>query len=258
MVTSKAPAAIKTMATKPAKGQSMLWGSPIEFWDLWGVRLLFTGAIVGVGGLVLSALSAYVLYRVADVAQKDLSSQTAQATAELGKAQADIENSKVEIARANEGAAKANARANEAQLALEKLKAPRIIPSAEIPRLVALLSTFAGTKAAIYILGEGPEPNGLAGVVGAILKQAYWDFLSWNWSGVGAATGILVICKDGSEKQITDACDALVRAFVSVKLDVGRQQWPGDWAQVGGMLNGPNPPSPYDAPIRIIIGTKLQ
>lgn len=50
----------------------MLWGSPIEFWDLWGVRLLFGGAIIGVGGLVISALSAYILYRVADVAQREL------------------------------------------------------------------------------------------------------------------------------------------------------------------------------------------
>jgi hypothetical protein len=226
----------------------MLWGSPIEFWDLWGVRLLFIGAVVGVGGLVLSAFSAYVLYRVADVAQRDLSTQTEQAKSE-------IEKSKAEIAKANEGAAKANARANEAQLALERLKAPRTIPSAEIPRLIALLSTFAGTNAAIYILGDGPEPNGLAGIVASILKQAKWDFLSWNWVGVGAVTGIVVIGKDASA---TAACDALVRALISVNLDAGRQTWPGEWGQVGGMLNGPNPPSPHEAPIRIIIGTKPQ
>ena len=95
MVANKAVVEIATRATNSAKDQSMLWGSPIEFWDLWGVRLLFIGALIGVGGLVLSALSAYVLYRVADVSQKDLASETSRATTELGKA-------KAEIAKANE------------------------------------------------------------------------------------------------------------------------------------------------------------
>jgi hypothetical protein len=118
MVASSAEAAVNTMATKTAKGQSMLWGSPLEFWDLWGVRLLFIGAVVGVGGLALSALSAYVLYRVADVAQKDLVAETSRAATELTAAQADIEKSRAEIAQANEGAAKANESALKLQLLL--------------------------------------------------------------------------------------------------------------------------------------------
>jgi len=154
--------------------------------------------------------------------------------------------------------AEANARAVEAQLALEKLKTPRSIPPKEIARLVALLSAFAGTNAAIYILGEAPEPNGLAGVIAGILKAAKWDALTWHWSGVGAATGIVVLFKEGTEAQVGAACDALISAFVSVHLDAGKQQWPGDWGQFGGMLNGPNQPAPTAAPIRIVIGNKPQ
>jgi hypothetical protein len=154
--------------------------------------------------------------------------------------------------------AEANARALEARLALEKLKAPRSIPSSEIPRLIKLLSGFAGTNAAIYILGEGPEPNAISGVIADLLKKAKWDALSWNWSGVGAATGIVVLFKEGTEGQIGAACDALVAAFISVNLDAVKQQWPGDWDHFGGMLNGPNPPAPTAAPIRIVIGTKPQ
>jgi hypothetical protein len=68
--------------------------------------------------------------------------------------------------------AEANARATNAQLALEKLKAPRSMQAAQMPPLVTLLSAFAGTNAAVYVLGEGPEPNSLAALIAGILKQA--------------------------------------------------------------------------------------
>lgn len=160
MVASKAKAAVSTMATKTTTGESMLWGSPIEFWDLWGVRLLFIGAVVGVGGLVLSALSAYVLYRVADVAQKDLAAETSRAATELAQAQADIEKSKAESAHANEriaelstqaeqlrkNTAEANAQAARAQLELEKFKRPRSISEEQRNRIAEKMTEFSGQQ----------------------------------------------------------------------------------------------------------------
>jgi hypothetical protein len=154
--------------------------------------------------------------------------------------------------------AEANARAMEARVELEKFKAPRSIPAEAMPRLVALLSAFAGTNVAIYIMGESPEPNALAGIVDGLLKQANWVSQSWNWSGVGASAGIIVLYKDGTAGQVGAACEALVAALTSVNLSAGTQQWPGDWDHFGGMLNGPNSPSPTAAPIRIVIGTKPQ
>jgi hypothetical protein len=138
------------------------------------------------------------------------------------------------------------------------LKTPRTIPPSEIPRLVTDLSKFSGTNVAIYILGEGPEPNGLAGIISALLKRANWTPLTWNWSGAGSATGIVVLLKSGTEGQVGPACDALITGFNSVNLDAVKQLWPGDWDHFGGMLNGPNPPAPTEAPIRIVIGTKPQ
>jgi hypothetical protein len=82
--------------------------------------------------------------------------------------------------------------------------------------------------------------------------------LDWHWSGVGAATGIVVLYKPGEQGQVGAACDALVGALNSVHLDAGKQEWPGDCDHFGGMLNGPNPPAPTAAPIRIVIGTKPQ
>src|ERR1700682_847901 len=119
-----ASAIIAAMAeTNNASDHSLLWGYAVEFWDRVGIWSLIAGAILGVIALLLTAASAYVLYRVADIAQVELVSETKrsaerieQAKADLGIAQADIEKSKVEIARANERAAEATQKANEAAL----------------------------------------------------------------------------------------------------------------------------------------------
>lgn len=145
--------------------------------------------------------------------------------------------------------AEANARALEAQAELARFKAPRSILA---------LSKFAGTDAAIYVLGEGPEPNGLAASIGDVLTQSHWTILSWNWSGAGAATGIIVLFKPGSAAEIESACDALVTALNSVHIASAKETWPGDWEHFGGMLNGPQSPGPTAAPIRIVIGSKPQ
>jgi hypothetical protein len=108
-------------------------------------------------------------------------------------------------------------------------------------------------------MGEGMEPNGLAGSIRDVLLQSHWQTLTWNWVGAGAAAGILVVAKPNSDAGIDAACDALVSAFRSAHLDAAKEPGPGpDWEQFGGMLNGPNPPSPTEAPIRIIIGNKPQ
>jgi hypothetical protein len=164
-----------------------------------------------------------------------------------------------DTADANARAADANARALEAQAALARFKEPRGISAFDRPNLVSALSKFPGTNAAIYVLGPGPEPNGLADSLLNVLKEASWDVLAWNWSGVGSSTGVIVIPKPNSPAEIEAVCDALVAALNSVHIVSAKQAWPGpDWEHFGGMLNGPNPPSPTAAPIRIIVGTKPQ
>src|ERR1700730_8520090 len=61
---------------KATRDQSMFWGHDIAFWDWWGIRLMFGGAILGTAALLVSLASAYVLYRVADIAQANLLSTT--------------------------------------------------------------------------------------------------------------------------------------------------------------------------------------
>ncbi len=252
-----------------------------EWWDFWlilsvvfaalaavAIGITTTGSIVSHKREAAAAESALEKYKVDAKADADVKIDAARTEAKVALEKASNESAerirgveekaRVDVAKANESAEQAKAAAAEANLALARLKTPRTIPTAEYPRLVGELSKFEGTKVAIYILGEGPEPNGLAGIISALLKQSQWEPLSWNWTGVGATTGVVVLIKEGTEGQVGAASDALVAAFASVNLDTGKQTWPGDWEHFGGMLNGPNPPDPTAAPIRIVVGTKPQ
>ena len=162
-----------------------------------------------------------------------------------------------DTAQANARAADANARALQAQAELARFKAPRSLPDSDKSRLIALWSEFAGTNAAVYILGEGPEPAILGLSIKDILTQSRWSVDTWTWTGAGAAAGVVVLFKPGSVPEIEAACDSIVRGLISVHINSKKEPWPGpDWNQFPGMLNGP--PSPATAPIRIIIGTKPQ
>jgi hypothetical protein len=218
-----------------SKGKRRMLGFGLDFWNNLMVASLAFGALAA----VVLGISTYVIIR--------LQKAETVATAE--------EFSRYKLAT-EKSISEANARAAEAQLALEKFKTPRSIPQADRPRLIRLLSEYPDTEAAVYILGEGPEPNALGGSITNLLNQARWKALSWVWSGAGSAVGVLVFSKPGSTADIEAICDALVAGLNSVQISAGKQVWPGDWDHFGGMLNGPNPPAPTAAPIRIVIGTK--
>ena len=94
--------------TNNASDHSLLWGYPIEIWDSWGLRALVWGAVLGVVALLLTAASAYVLYRVADVAQKGLETES--------------KSSAEKIAELTARTAEAEARTKEAQLKLAEVE----------------------------------------------------------------------------------------------------------------------------------------
>lgn len=202
-----------------------------------------------IGSLVVGVVSTILIVWMAGVKETYWEKDRTESAERIAELSTQGENLRKETAEAT-------ARAAEAQLALEKLKTPRAIPQAEVPRLVTSLTRFSGTKAAIYILADGLDPNSLGRAINEVLKLANWDAEVWNWMGGGAAGGILVICKNAVDAQVSAACDALVSAFVSVSIDAVRREWPADWRQVGGALTGNG--DPLEAPIRIIIGTKPQ
>jgi hypothetical protein len=87
---------------------------------------------------------------------------------------------------------------------------------------------------------------------------AQWKVASWTWSGAGAATGVLVSPKPGSDPDIDKASDVLVGMLNTADIASAKFTWPGDWDHFAGMLNGPPFSGATAAPIRIIIGTKPQ
>ena len=125
--------------TNKASDDSLLWGRAIEFWDRLGITALIWGAVLGVAALLLTAASAYILYRVADVAQKNLEAESKASTEKIVELTTRAEDLR-------KGTAETNARALEAQVALEKYKAPRSISQEQRDRITEQMKKFAGQE----------------------------------------------------------------------------------------------------------------
>jgi hypothetical protein len=224
---------------------SLPWAEFISFWSNW---LLIAALIIGVVATYGIVVSGNV--------------KESAANKEIARLSSEAEASRAAIADAN-------ARALEAQLALEKFKAPRTITPFDIEKSIAELTNLTGNSADIFILAEGPEPTALGISILNILLASKWEASSWTWSAGGAATGVLISLKpesnwkrDRIEKKIhsdiAKASDALINTLNRANVSSGKFIWPGNWDHFAGMLNGPPFSAETSAPIRIIIGTKPQ
>jgi hypothetical protein len=250
----------------PMRREVALESSPVDpglleranwWFDVSWYGLLWAGAATALAAIA-TVTFLFLQFWSSGVREEQSNWRTSSLEVQAKRADADLARAKADIATADARAADANARALEAQAELARLKAPRSISDSDMARLISALSKFAGTNAAIYVLGEGPEPNSLAASISDVLTQSHWEVLSWNWSGAGAATGVVVLFKPGSAVEIEKSCDALANALNSAHIASSKETWPGDWDHFGGMLNGPNQPSPTAAPVRIVVGTKPQ
>jgi hypothetical protein len=175
---------IETMAeANNASDHSLLWGYALEFWDRVGIVSLIVGAIIGVAALLLTAASAYILYRVADAAQVELVAQTKSSSEliaglnrETARLAADGDASRQKIAEAN-------ARALEAQLALEKFKAPRDLNPAQQAQITYAVLPFKGTRFDMAVIPSDPEAIVLVGKIAGPLRAAGWEWIEFNHPG---------------------------------------------------------------------------
>jgi hypothetical protein len=89
-----------------------------------------------------------------------------------------------EVRQSEERISAANARAAEAQLALEKFKAPRLLNPDAIQRIVEQLKPFSGS---VFDAGIGPkgdpEPTAFLRGLTAALTAAGWKFVPWTGEG---------------------------------------------------------------------------
>jgi hypothetical protein len=94
--------------------------------------------------------------------------------------------------------AEANARASEAQLALERLKAPRSISGEQQAQLTALLKPFAGQEYSGMVAGSVPDARALWVMIDKVLTAANWVRMPPWGAAVGEPpAGIPIAPSDG-------------------------------------------------------------
>jgi hypothetical protein len=213
----------------------LLWGYALEFWDRVGIVSLIVGAIVGVIALLLTAASAYILYRVADAAQLELAAETkrsseglaaigletAKAKAALGVAQADIAKANAQIALANEGA-------DQARAEQERLKAQlawRRVTKELYDRIVVAVRTVKldGPLDVAFPLGDVEAATLAADLIKALKAGG----IAIKGDGASAAafmpvppTGIIV-GQPGTEMVAQPFAQALASAGIPIAVEVG-------------------------------------
>lgn len=131
-------------------------------------------------------------------------------------------------------------------------------PAPPLSPFAASLQKFAGTQAAIFLLGQISDAPAIGATLSTDLSQAGWLPQTWTWGGVAGIFGIVVLVRDGSDPATHEAASALVEALGAAGFNATKGDWPANWGRFRGTLNGPQTPSPTDAAIRIVVGEKAR
>jgi hypothetical protein len=122
--------------------------------------------------------------------------------------------------------------------------------------IVSSLRKYAGTQTAVFVLDQVSDAPVTGSTISAFLSDAGWAPQTWKWTGVAGIYGVVVLIKEGSDAATTEAASVLVDALRSTGFNATKGDWPADWRRFRGALDGPQTPSPTEAPIRIVIGAK--
>jgi hypothetical protein len=161
------------------------------------------------------------------------------------------------IARLQRDTAQANARAAEAQLALEQLRAPRALSPLQQAAIAAVAARHKNLTLHIFMAGDSADISPLAAKFSEMLRAGgNWTVEAWTWTGVGPVHGVAVMVKpDAKPENVAIARELL--AAINGNTAGSPEVWPGKWDSFGGMLNGP----PFGADkteIRLLIGSKRE
>jgi hypothetical protein len=136
------------------------------------------------------------------------------------------------------------------------------VPPASAPAspVVESLRKYAGTKAAVYVVGEVQDAAPVGATIMDYLGEAGWASATWTWSGVGGIFGVVVLVRDGSDPATLEAAAAAVEALRTAGINATKGDWPtgAGWSRFRGVLNGPSTPGPTEASIRIVVGAKAR
>ena len=152
-------------------------------------------------------------------------------------------NAQAETARLE--SAKANARAAEANLALEKFKAPRSIDQHGPQLIISKLSNFSEQEYKITTFWDLKEAFEFSNQLNHALQKAGWKYVPHGEGGaflLGGISGIQVWTHPNADQHVRDAADALVSTLKELEKNP--------------TLKIQNATTPNDNIIRLNIGTK--
>ena len=226
---------IQTTITKAisgiiGKGGSRMWGFSLAFWEsvfFWATGL---AALAGAVSVMSAFVAGIVGYQVADVVQKENEVKIADS------------NARAESAKLS--SAEANARAAEANLALEKFKAPRFLSTQEIQLIVSRVSKFAGQEYEVTPYWDSKESLDFSNQLHESLTTAGWKYLPHGSGSMlfAGTAGVQVWVHPNADISVKNAADSLVSTLNELaKAPVLRMQ---------------DAATPNDNRIRLNIGTK--
>jgi hypothetical protein len=242
----------------PFSGMSL---ETARFWaDIARIALL--------GGVLVSALSAFVIALTADIlrdsgeaAQRDLQRDLAKFQAEAAKFETEAVKARENTARLVNEAIKlrrelseANKRTTDAQLALEKLKAPRTLNLDDRTAAVEELKSLAGLPFVVASVHDA-EAVALIGQIEELLSEAGLVHQPWRGRellasrpgkpavGVTNVIGIYVQADASRQAQFEPAVNAIATALKERGLDAK--------AEIGRMTANTN-----QGAIQILVGKK--
>jgi hypothetical protein len=221
---------------------------PAESWktifDVSAVVLLFLTFAAGAGGFVFGN----IINKRQSAQLRQFDNDLTGAKLELGKQQERAANAERSAADAKSTAekfqleiAEANARAAEAQLALERLKAPRILNDTQVKAIAALLKEYPGQEYELEAVNDR-EPLSLAqGIITAV------NHAGWKRENVGGFLmgflGLRVAVQANALARTKEAAHSLTSAL--------RQQ--GLTAEFEENSDSSNTPNG----IRIVVGNRM-
>ena len=164
-----------------------------------GAFLVFTGTI---GSIWMQAAKSY--FSDERIAANEAATARAKADAEI----------------AREGAEAAHAKALEAELALEKYKAPRTLSPSQVNDLISNMRKFQGQKFQITTFWEMKEPLDLSNNIYRSLVAAGWEYVKPETGHflLGGMEGIEVWTYPSSGENVDKAAIALVDELNSFEL----------------------------------------
>lgn len=189
--------------TTASKGVKRMLSLDLDSWNL--------VMLVSLGVAAIAAVAVVISTTIVIKLQKQEAMDSAEAFAQY-KVDAGVR-----IAEASEGAAKANERAAEANLELERLKAPRSLPAEQKTRIRGKLKALSGTTFEVVTYPGEPESVAFSNIIAETLSSAGWVFNPNGSRGslLGLASGVVVVVGKHAGAKADEAGNVLLEALIS-------------------------------------------